>query len=61
MKKHCYILMIVILLAMSAFLFFGCAKGGINPNDIDYIEFREGSLKTVYAVDEKLTLITFIL
>lgn len=54
MKRFVTIIVIAILISSSSFLLFGCSKGSLNPNDIDYIEFRDNSLKLVYDVDEKL-------
>src|SRR5690554_526939 len=54
MRKYLYLSIVFMFLIVSSFLFFGCSNGKINPNDIDYIEFREGSLKTEYGVDENL-------
>lgn len=50
MKK----VLLLIILATLMLTLYGCANSEIRAEDIKFIEIREGSLKSSYAVDEEI-------
>lgn len=51
MKKTALIILLIMLIAVAL---AGCGGKEIRADDIKFIEIRDGSFKTTYAVDEKI-------